>query len=367
MSEQGMQRTVLFETHRALHALMVPFGGFEMPVQYTGIHAEHAAVRTHAGLFDLSHMAQFEVFGDAAAAWLDELTVNHVATMKPFAARYNIFTNERGGALDDTIIYRLPDRWLVVINAGNAPKMAAYLAERADARVRVVDRRADRALLAVQGPKSVAVLASLASVDLSVLKYYSCIAAEVAGVPALVARTGYTGEDGFELFLDAAAATIVWERVLAAGAPLGLIPAGLGARDVLRLEAGMPLYGHELDEDLGPIQAGLDWAVKFAKPAFPGRSALEAQVASGAYPRIVGVMLDGKVPARAGYAVLADGAVVGEIRSGAIAPSLDRRSIGTALVAAGASSVGTRISVEVRGTLHPAEVVALPFYSRPRM
>jgi aminomethyltransferase len=362
-----LRRTALYDAHRALGARLVPFGGFEMPVHYAGILAEHDAVRKRAGLFDLSHMAQFELHGAGVGAWADALTVNNVANMKPLQARYNLFCNEAGGAHDDVIFYRLDaTRWLLVVNAGNAQKMTEYLVAHPGEDVTVVNRHGERALIAIQGPRSVAILAPFVAGDIAAMKYYSCRETTVKGVPAILARTGYTGEDGFELFVDAEVATDLWDTLLAAGREAGLAPCGLGARDVLRLEAGMPLYGHELTEETGPIQAQLDWVVKFTKPAFVGKAALEAQVRGGSYDRIVGLALDGRVPARAGYSVLQDGRRIGEVRSGSIAPSLGGANIATALVAADAASLGTRCAVEVRGTAHAATVTTLPFYSRPR-
>jgi aminomethyltransferase len=364
MSDQPLRRTALFEAHRALGARIVPFGGFEMPLQYAGILAEHAAVRKRAGLFDLSHMAQFEVRGAAAAAWLDGLTVNHVQTMRPFVARYNVFTDPSGGARDDVIVYRLPDRWLVVVNAANAVPMWGYLNERLADGVTLASRHGPGALIALQGPRSVEILTPLAEAAVAPLGAYRCAEMHVAGVRAVVARTGYTGEDGFEVFVDSADATGVWDTLLAAGRPHGLVPCGLGARDVLRLEAGMPLYGHELSKEITPIQAGLGWAVKLQKPAFPGRAALAAQVAAGDYARIAGLILDGRVPARSGYRVKRDGRAVGEVRSGSIAPSAGNKSIATALLEADSATVGTRLTVEIRGTDHPATVAGVRFYHR---
>jgi aminomethyltransferase len=363
MDEEPLRKTALFEVHRALGARIVPFGGFEMPVQYAGILAEHDAVRKRAGLFDLSHMAQFELRGAGVPAWADTLTVNHVATMKPFQARYNVFTNAAGGAHDDVIFYRLPDRWLLIVNAGNANKMWAHLQAERCGEVELTDLRGVSALIAVQGPRSVDVLAPLVDGDIAALKYYTCVETKVGGIPVVVARTGYTGEDGFEIFLPADAAAGVWDALLTENRGV-LAPCGLGARDVLRLEAGMPLYGHELTEEITPLQAGIGWAVKFSKPAFTGKAALEAQAVAGDYPRIAGLVLDGRVPARAGYRVLRDGAPAGEIRSGSIAPSVGNKSVATALLDPASATVGVRLGVEVRGTEHPATTVALPFYKR---
>lgn len=363
MNGGALRRTALFDVHRALGARIVPFGGFEMPVQYAGILAEHDAVRKRAGLFDLSHMAQFELRGAGVAAWADALTVNHVATMKPLQARYNIFTNDNGGAHDDVIFYRLADRWLLIVNAGNADKMWDYLQAECRGDVQLTDLRSERALIAVQGPASLEALAPLVDADIAALKYYTCVETKAGGSAAIVARTGYTGEDGFEVFLPDDAATGVWEALLA-GNRQRLAPCGLGARDVLRLEAGMPLYGHELTEEITPLQAGLAWAVKFAKPSFTGKAALEQQSAAGDFPRIAGLVLDGRVPARAGYIVKRDGGIAGEIRSGSIAPSAGNKSVATALLDPVSATAGTRLGVVVRGSEHPATTVALPFYKR---
>ena len=367
MTNATEARTALYGTHLRLGAKMSPFGGFIMPIQYAGILEEHRAVRTAVGLFDLSHMGQFVAAGEGVADWLDGLAVNEVPTMKPGQARYNVFTNVHGGALDDTIIYRLPERWLVVVNASNTAKMWNWLTSAAVAKpasVTLSDRTPASALIALQGPRSAELLQPLTDADLSSLKYYYATEGSVCGVPADIARTGYTGEDGFELFVKAEDAERLWDRLAAAGAPLGLQPAGLGARDVLRLEAGMPLYGHELDENITPLQAGLDWAVKLAKPRFVGKEALLEQRRRGDYDRIAGLVMDGKAPARAGYRVFHDGAPAGEIRSGSPAPALGGKNIATALVRAAAAAPGTRLEVDIRGQRHAATVTPLPFYKR---
>jgi aminomethyltransferase len=364
----ALRRTALFDAHRALGGRMVPFGGFEMPVQYAGILKEHEAVRHRAGLFDLSHMGQFELTGADVGAWAETLTINKVANMKPGQARYNVFTSERGGAHDDVIFYRLgDDRWLLVVNASNADKMWAHVNAERSGDVRLTDLRGERALIAIQGPRSVEWLQPFVEAELAAMKYYSCVETTVRGTreAVLVARTGYTGEDGFELFLPAGDATAVWDALLAAHRAAGLEPCGLGARDVLRLEAGMPLYGHEMDEEITPLQAGLAWAIKFDKPAFRGKEALAAQRDAGDYPRIVGLTMAGRVPARSGYGVFAGGRRVGEVRSGSFGPSVGK-SIGTALVEASAAADGTALEVEIRGTRHPATVTPLPFYKRPK-
>lgn len=364
----ALRTTALHDAHLALGARMVPFGGFEMPVQYAGVLKEHDAVRHRAGLFDLSHMAQFELGGDDVGAWAEGLTVNKVANMKPGQARYNIFTNDHGGAHDDVIFYRLGEaRWLLVVNAGNAAKMWEHVGAERTGDVALRNLHGERALIAIQGPRSVEMLQPFVEAELAGMKYYSCAETGVRGASesVVIARTGYTGEDGFELFLPSDAASGVWDLLLAENRAGGLEPCGLGARDVLRLEAGMPLYGHELTEDITPLQAGIGWAVKFDKPAFRGKAALEAQRHAGDYPRIAGLVMDGRVPARAGYAVFAGGERAGEVRSGSFAPSVGK-SIATALVVPAAAADGTPVDVEVRGTMHHAAIAPLPFYKRPK-
>ena len=360
-----MKQTALYDEHVKLRARLIPFGGFDMPVQYESILKEHEAVRKRAGLFDLSHMGQFILEGDAVAEWADRLTANAVPTMKPWQARYNIFTNERGGAHDDVIFYKLDGRWLLVVNAGNADKMWKHLNDSVgDSGVKLTSLHGRNGLIAIQGPSSVAMLSAHVDFDLNALKYYFCTEGKVYGKFAIVARTGYTGEDGFELFVDGADAPEIWTKLLADNAASGLIPAGLGARDVLRLEAGMPLYGHELTEEITPLQAGLDWVVKLEKPDFLGKAALAAQKSADTYPRIVGIVMDGRAPAREGYHVFLGEKRAGEIRSGSIGPSVGNKSIGTALLEKEAATPGTDVVVHIRGTAYGAKVVQLPFYKR---
>ncbi|HTV74599.1 MAG TPA: glycine cleavage system aminomethyltransferase GcvT [Candidatus Acidoferrales bacterium] len=367
------RRTALYDEHLALGARMVPFAGFEMPVQYAGILKEHEAVRKRAGIFDLSHMAQFELSGPGVGAWADALTINHVANMKPGQARYNIFTNERGGAHDDVLFYRLgPENWLLVVNAANATKMWDYLNASLTPGVKLANRQGRAALIAVQGPRAAQIVAPLLTDEVQraamrAMRYYTCAPAifgDVETNEALLARTGYTGEDGFEIFLaDGAEAPPLWRRLLEVGAAYGLEPAGLGARDMLRLEAGMPLYGFELGEDISPLAGGQRWAVKFDKPYFVGKEALMVQASQDEYDRFVALRLDGRVPPRTGYRVFAGGECVGEVRSASLGPSVGAY-IATALVRKSASTAGTLLHVEVRGTLHEARVVPLPFYRR---
>jgi aminomethyltransferase len=315
-------------------------------------------------------MAQFELRGPGVGAWADALTINQVATMKPGQARYNNFTNEQGGAHDDVLFYRLEaERWLLVVNAGNALKMWEYLRDRPAPGVTLTNHHGEAALIAVQGPNAYEIVASLLDspaerASLKAMKYYTCAPGEIGGVPVLFARTGYTGEDGFELFLAGKRAPALWRGLLETGNVHGLEPAGLGARDMLRLEAGMPLYGFELAEDLSPLAGGQRWAVKFEKPDFIGKTALVAQAAEDDFDRIVALRLSGRVPARTGYRVFSGGDDVGEVRSASLGPSVGAY-IATALVPKSASALGTPLQIEVRGALHDASVVALPFYRRP--
>jgi aminomethyltransferase len=364
---EALRRTALFDAHRALGARIVPFAGFEMPVQYAGILKEHDAVRNRAGLFDLSHMAQFGFWGPNVAAWADTLCVNHVATMKPLQARYNIFCNEQGGAHDDVIWYRLDnDRWMLVVNGANAAKMWNVVSAHPAPGVTMTNMHGERALIALQGPKSVEILAPLVPADIAAMKYYSCLETTFGTKPVVLARTGYTGEDGFELMVESDDAVGIWDALLEAGRAHGIEPAGLGARDMLRLEAGMPLYGQEMTEEIGPLQAGLGWAVKLDKPAFVGKEALAAQNAAGTFDRIAGLVLDGKVPARSHYPVLLDGTAVGDVRSATLAPSYGGKQIATALVPKAVAELGTKVDVAIRGTSYPATVTAMPFYKRAK-
>lgn len=361
-----LRRTALHGDHVERGARLVPFAGFEMPVQYAGILKEHDAVRKRAGLFDLSHMAQFILSGPQVAAWADTLTINAVETMKPMQARYNIFCNARGGAHDDTIFYRLNDRWLLVVNGANAEKMWQHLNANLTSGVHLDNLHGRNALVAIQGPRSVEILQPHVDVDVNALKYYFCVEGTVYGRPAIIARTGYTGEDGFELFLAGDDASPVWNALLSDHREDGLEPCGLGSRDVLRLEAGMPLYGHELTEEITPVQAGLQWALKTSKPEFIGRNALIDQIEYDAYPRIAGLMMKGRAPAREGYAVFVGSRRVGEVRSGSNAPSVGGRNIATALLEKEVATPGSIVEVEIRGDRHVADVVALPFYKRPK-
>ncbi|WP_371576767.1 glycine cleavage system aminomethyltransferase GcvT [Streptomyces sp. NBC_01314] len=373
----GSRRTALDALHRSLGATMTDFAGWDMPLRYGSERDEHLAVRTRAGLFDLSHMGEITVSGPRAAALLDHALVGNIGGVKPGRARYSMICREDGGILDDLIVYRLGETeagsstYLVVANASNAQVVLDALVERSagfDAEVR--DDRDAYALIAVQGPESPGILAALTDADLDGLKYYAGLPGTVAGVPALIARTGYTGEDGFELFVRPEHAVELWQALTEAGEGVGLVPCGLSCRDTLRLEAGMPLYGHELSTALTPFDAGLGRVVKFEKEGdFVGRTALTAAAgrAASAPPRVlVGLVAEGRRVPRAGYPVVADGKVIGEVTSGAPSPTLGR-PIAMAYVDATHSAPGTAgVGVDIRGSHEPYEVVALPFYKRQK-
>jgi aminomethyltransferase len=365
--ESPIRETPLAATHRALGARMVEFGGWLMPLQYTGILEEHRAVRSRAGLFDLSHMGELFVEGPQAAAALGYALVTDPGSLKFGRAHYSMICLPEGGIMDDLIVYRLAEeRFMVVANAGNAAVVSDALAERIAGFDCVLDdRSAATALVAVQGPLSRSILAPHTDVDLAALRYYAIAEGSVAGVPALVARTGYTGEDGFEVFVDGSAAGRIWDVLLDEGKPAGLVPVGLGARDTLRLEAGMPLYGNELGRDGTPFEAGLGRVVKFEKPGdFVGRAALEKAAAEGPHRRLVGLVLQGRGIARHGYEVVAGDRRTGVVTSGTMSPTLGE-AIAMAYVAPGDAAAATILAVVVRDQPIPAQVVALPFYKRP--
>ncbi|MDJ1137213.1 glycine cleavage system aminomethyltransferase GcvT [Streptomyces iconiensis] len=373
-------KTALDATHRELGATMTDFAGWEMPLRYGSEREEHLAVRSHAGLFDLSHMGEITITGPEAGELLDYALVGNLTKLAVGRARYTMICDENGGILDDLIVYRLADQeYMVVANASNSQTVLDALRARQDAPegkrsgAEVRDDRDKYALLAVQGPEAVGILRGLTGFDLDGLRYYAGERDIVAGKSALIARTGYTGEDGFELFVAPEDAVAVWDAVREAGAGAGLVPCGLSCRDTLRLEAGMPLYGNELSTALTPFDAGLGRTVKFAKTTndgrFVGRERLEAAAerAETDPPRkLVGLVATGRRVPRAGYPVVAagDGTVIGEVTSGAPSPTLGK-PIAMAYVDTGYAAAGTEgVAVDIRGSHEPYEVVALPFYKR---
>jgi aminomethyltransferase len=359
----------LHEVHVAAGAVFTDFAGWQMPVRYDSDLAEHHAVRTAAGLFDLSHMAEIAVVGPDAGAFLDHALAGTLSTIAVGRAKYSLLLAAEGGIVDDLVVYRLDEHdYLVVANAGNREAAFAALATRASGfDVTIDDESDDTALIAVQGPESEGVLDELVTADrlqpdapLSTLRYYRVLQGTFDDAPVLIARTGYTGEDGFELYVDPETAPVLWAAIAEAGEPRGLVPAGLASRDTLRLEAGMPLYGHELGLDVRPDQAGLGRVVDTSKE-FVGRQGVEP--AAGARV-LVGLTLTGRRAARAGYPVVTDdGTVVGEVTSGALSPTLGH-PVAMAFVDPDVVDRGPALAVDVRGTAVAATVVPLPFYKR---
>ncbi|PWV58265.1 aminomethyltransferase [Nocardiopsis sp. L17-MgMaSL7] len=359
--------TALHKTHEEAGATLVDFAGWLMPLRYSSETAEHTAVREAAGLFDLSHMGEIRLTGPQAAEALDHALVGFLSKVKVGRARYTMITAEDGGVLDDLIVYRLGEQeYLVVANAANVPVVASALAERASGfDVEVADESADYSLIAIQGPRAVEILAPLTDADLDDIRYYAGYEHTVAGVPVLLARTGYTGEDGFEIFVRPAdRAPEVWAALMAEGAPHGLVPAGLSSRDTLRMEAGMPLYGQELNAGLTPFDAGLGRVVKLDKPGdFVGRAALEEASRTARERRLIGLVSRGRRPLRKGQDVLRDGTVIGVTSSGAPSPTLGR-PIAMAYVDGDLDTATGTFTVDVRGRGEEVDVVELPFYKR---
>ncbi len=360
---ERLKRTPLYEEHVRLGAKIVPFAGYEMPVQYaSGIIQEHRAVRERAGLFDVSHMGELEIRGGDALGLVQHVTTNDASKLAVGQAQYSVLCNTDGGAIDDCIVYRFEDHYMIVVNASNQDRDRDQIVQFADRfGTQVIDRSADTGLLALQGPLAQRVLERLTEAQLNTIAYYHFAEGEVAGVPAVISRTGYTGEDGFELYLPADGTVRVWQRILEAGQEEGVLPIGLGARDSLRLEMGYILYGNDLDERRTPLEAGLGWVTKLDKGEFVGREALQKQKAEGVRERLVGFVLRERGFPRHGYEIRIEGEPAGEVTSGVHAPTLEQ-GVGLAYVPVEAARPGTLIDVMVRGKPVAAEVVRPPFY-----
>jgi aminomethyltransferase len=363
-SVSPLKRTPLYEQHLALGARLVEFGGWEMPVQYSSISEEHQTVRTRAGLFDVSHMGEFGVAGRNAQTFLQYLVPNDVSRLSTHQALYTQLCLPNGNVIDDLLIYSLAEqRYMLVVNATNIAKDLAWV--QAQARrfddVAVTDESDTTALVALQGPAALAILQELTPVDLATIRYYHCDVGEVAGIDCIISRTGYTGEDGFELYCASVDVVRLWHALLAAGKPHGLLPAGLGARDTLRLEASYCLYGHELDEQTNPLEARLGWTVKLNSGDFIGRDALVRVKAQGPRKLLVGVALLERGVPRAGYALYAQDQLIGSLTSGA--PGLTvQKNIGMGYVEPAYATAGQQVQVDIRGKRVVAQIVALPFY-----
>ncbi len=369
-AEPTIRRTALAAVHERLGAKMVDFGGWWMPIQYGPILEEVRTVRAKCGLFDLSHMGRVRITGKDRERYVDRIATNHVAAMKPGDIRYSLFCHENGGTIDDLLVYKFEDAVYLVINAGNTPKDLAHMRRHAQGfDVQLDDLTESWQMLALQGPASLAILSKLTKIPLSEVKYYKHRAGSggVNGVAeAWISRTGYTGEDGFEVYVPRDRAEALWSALLEAGKEHGLAPIGLGARDTLRLEAGMPLYGHELADDVNPVEAGLLFGVKFAEGKdFIGRAALE-RAKQNLCRQLVGLRAESKRVPRQGYNVhLPGGAAIGFVCSGSPSPTLGA-NIGTAYVSCDHAAPGTKLEIDVRGSREPAVIVPLPFYQRPK-
>lgn len=360
-----LRRTPLYELHREAGGRLVPFAGWELPVQFSGLLDEHRAVRNAAGLFDVSHMGELRARGAGAEAFLQSVTCNNVARLDVGRAHYTGLMNASAGFVDDLLIYRVgPEEFLLVVNAANVEKDFEHLRAHAGGfDVDLADESPDWAQIALQGPRAQEILQSLVEVDLAAVRYYAFVEAEVAGHRSIVSRTGYTGEDGFEIYCPASGGPDVWRAAMRAGEPAGLKPIGLGARDTLRLEAKMALYGNDIDDHTTPLEADLGWIVKLKKGDFLGRERLLQQKREGVERKLVGFEMLGRAIGRQGYPIRLGEATVGKVTSGSLAPTLDRR-IGLGYVPLEASAVGTELQIEMRGRTEPAVVVETPFYRR---
>ena len=372
----ALAQTPLHDWHAAHGGRMVDFAGWSMPVQYTSIVAEHTATRTAVGLFDISHMGRIRFDGPAAAGFINSLVTRDISDLKPGGIRYALVTNDRGGVKDDVLVYHLQDAgggsyYLMVVNASNRLKIIEWIEQQLAARqsapadLSYADLTHDWAMIAVQGPAALALVQPLVDYDLETLKYYTGVEARIAGHGGIVSRTGYTGEDGVELIVGHGAVEKLWTSLLEAGRERGALPCGLGARDTLRLEAGMPLYGHELNEDLNPLQAGLKFAVSLDKAPYPGRDEIRRAAEDRSLPRLVGLELEGKRSAREGHAILAEGQTIGRVTSGTFSPTF-QKPLAMGYVGPAHTKPGTKLQVDIRGQVAAATVVRLPFYRRAK-
>lgn len=369
--EEALKRTALYDRHVALGAKIVPFAGWEMPIQYEGILAEHRAVRTAAGLFDLGHMGQVEIVGPDALDFLQYTTTNDIGRLAEGEAIYGLLPNETGGVVDDIIVYRQPaghDGYMIVVNASNTNRDVAWWQElrerRSDLAVTLRNISNEVGMIAIQGPQAVTIVNSVAGAPVDDIAYFSWTEMEIAGVPCRIARTGYTGEDGFEFYAPNERIGEIWDALIGAGQARGIAPIGLGARDTLRLEARMPLYGQELGDDISPYEAGLGWAVNLGKGTFVGRDAMAEVKAQGAKRRAVGFTTTGRSGApRTHCEVHVNGQTVGEVTSGTYSPTLEK-NIGLALIDRAYAGVGKPLEVIVRGKPVDAVQVKTPFYKR---
>jgi aminomethyltransferase len=361
-----VKKTPLNQAHRDRGARMVEFAGWDMPVYYSGVIAEHLAVREKAGLFDVSHMGEIEIKGEESLAFLQRLTPNDVSKLTEGRIHYNALLYPEGTFVDDLLVYFLGENhYLLVVNAANTDKDYQWILDHKEGKVEVINRTAEYTQIAIQGPEALGILAKLVDIPLAEMRYYRFARGKVVGVEAIISRTGYTGEDGFELYFSADAAEKLWYALLEAGKDKGLIPVGLGARDTLRLEAKMALYGNDIDHTTTVIEADLSWIVKLEKGDFIGKDVLDRQIKEGISRKIIGFEMIGREVARHGYPVLIDGRKVGKVTSGSYAPYL-KKNIGLVYLPIEYAEVGTEFSILVRNKEAKAKVVTTPFYKRKK-
>lgn len=368
MSEENLRLTPLNSVHKELGGKMVDFGGWEMPVQYSaGVIEEHMRTREAVGLFDVSHMGEIWVEGSDAIKFVNQITTNDVTKLIDGQAHYSAFTNESGGVVDDLLVYRFgAERLLLVVNAGTTEKDWDWIeSKKGDFNVSTRNASSDYCQIAIQGPNALAVATELTETDLESIKYYHFVEGQFAGVDAIISRTGYTGEDGFEIYAAANEAVHLWRTMLEVGKDFGILPCGLAARNTLRLEAGMSLYGHELGDDISPLEAGLAWICKLDKGEFVGREILMRQKSEGLKRRLIGFEMTGKGIGRDGYDIKSDGKIIGKVSSGSPAPFL-KKNIGLGFVEAEFAEIGRAIAIDVRGRDVEAVIVPTPFYKRKK-
>ena len=359
-----IKKTTLHDIHASLGAKLVEFAGFWMPVQYRGIIDEHRKVRNSVGVFDVSHMGEFEFRGKNALEFLQRMTINDVSKLAEYQAQYSAICYPDSGIIDDVIVYRWPDHYMMVVNASNIDKDFSWLLEHKMFDVDLSNVSDQYSLLAVQGRHAQATLQKIANVDLAAIKYYWFASGEIAGAPAFISRTGYTGEDGFEIGFLNQYSEKIWNAIFEAGKEFEIEPIGLGARDTLRLEMKYCLYGNDIDQTTNPLEAGLGWITKLDKGDFIGREAMVKMKAAGLPRKLVGFEVEGKNIARHGYPILKDGAAIGQVTSGTFSPSLEK-SIGLGYIATEQSAVGSEFAIDIRGRAAKAKVVKTPFYQRP--
>lgn len=368
MSDENLKKTPLNSVHRELGGKMVDFGGWDMPVQYkAGVIEEHMATRTRAGLFDVSHMGEIWVDGRDAISFVNRITTNDVAKLIDGQAHYSALTNEKGGVVDDLLVYRFSgERLLLVVNAGTTEKDWAWITDqKKDDSVELKNASSEYCQIAIQGPKAIAILQQLTETELEPIKYYHFAEGKVDGVDSIISRTGYTGEDGFEVYAAAEFAVRLWNKLLATGEPFGILPCGLAARNTLRLESAMSLYGHELGDDISPLEANLGWITKLDKGAFIGSDVLKEQKAAGIKRKLAGFEMTEPGIGRDGFDIYIGEEKVGVVTSGSPAPFL-KKNIGLAFLPIEFANVGQELKIDIRGKKTSARVVPTPFYKRQK-